>query len=367
MSDSLDDAERLARLRLARTPYVGPQTFRQLIDHCGTARAALDALPELSARGGRAIKPAAERAAVAEWRALAKRGGRFVVWGDPGYPPLLASIGDAPIVLSIMGDAARLAGPCVAIVGARNASASGQRFAEDLAAGLAATGRIVVSGLARGIDTAAHRGAGPSRTIAVLAGGVDVVYPPENSDLHRAVAEDGGALVSEVELGRQPTARHFPRRNRIISGLAQAAIIVEASLRSGSLLTARAALEQGRDVLAVPGFPNDPRSAGPNQLIRDGATLVTGVDDVLAALGETRNEPAVRHAAPAVKPLESGHSEIALARRQVLLSLRPEPTPVDEVIRRCDVSPPLVHTVLLELELAGRLERHPGNQISLLN
>lgn len=308
----------------------------------------------------------AERVVEVERRRIDRLGGTLLVWGDRAYPKALAAVADAPIVLTVLGRLAAIATPGIAIVGARNASANGQRFAAELAAGLAATGRTVVSGLARGIDTAAHRGAGPGRTAAVLAGGVDVVYPPENADLHAAIAAGGGALVSEVTLGRQPTARHFPRRNRIISGLCQAVIVVEASLRSGSLITARAALDQGRDVLAVPGFPNDPRSAGPNSLIRDGAVLVTGLDDVLTALDQdvASLPPPPRIAE---KPRDLLPSDMEKARRAILLCLRPEPTPVDEVLRRCDVSPPIVHTVLLELELAGRLERHPGNQISLVN
>ncbi|MBL8697402.1 MAG: DNA-protecting protein DprA [Alphaproteobacteria bacterium] len=363
---NLDERERSARVRLARTPFVGPATFRQLLAHCGSAEAALAALPELSARGGRPLRPLAARIVETERRRLEKRGGRQLVWGDADYPAALAALGDAPPVLSVLGSVAALAEPGIAIVGARNASASGQRLAAELAAGLAASGRHVVSGLARGIDTAAHRGAGPARTVAVLAGGVDVVYPPENAELHAAIVQGGGAVVSEEPFGREPTARHFPRRNRIISGLSRGVVVVEASLRSGSLITARAALEQGREVMAVPGFPYDPRSTGPNSLIRDGAALVTCVDDVLAALGT----PLLRRAeAPSEAPGEDRISlpaEVDKARERILLCLRPEPTPVDEVLRRCEVSAPIVHTVLLELELAGRLERHPGNLVSLL-
>lgn len=365
---ALAPRERLARLRLARTPRVGPVTFRALLETCGSAVAAVVALPELARRGGRPLVASSEAFVSSELVRAERLGARVIVWGEPDYPPLLSTATDAPAVLTCLGDVRRLAGRAVAIVGARNASANGQRFAEGMARDLAAAGLVVVSGLARGIDTAAHRGAGPGATVGVQAGGVDVVYPPENADLHAAIAAGGGAVVSEMPIGLKPQALHFPRRNRVISGLAEAVVVVEATARSGSLITARAALDQGREVLAVPGFPLDPRSAGPNALIRDGARLVTSADDVLAALAEA-DGPTAR--APAAVPTPSGElilqeNERDDARRAVLAGLGSEPTAVDELVRRCHLSAPVAQMVLLEMELAGRLQRHPGNQVSLV-
>ena len=357
--------ERLARLRLARTPYVGPVAFGQLLERFGSATAAIAALPELTRRGGRVVRPTAAATIEREAEALSRVGGKMLVWGEAGYPAMLMTVSDAPAVLSVCGDADRLTGRCVAIVGARNASANGQRFATRLAADLSAAGLVVVSGLARGIDTAAHRGATPSATVAVVAGGVDVVYPAENRDLHAAICGGGGAVVSEMPLGLEPRAPHFPRRNRIISGLGLAIVVVEATLRSGSLITARAALDQGREVLAVPGFPLDPRASGPNALIRDGAQLVTCADDVLAAISgvaPTLRDPA--HA-PLKREIPSA-DQVDAVREKVLCGLRSEPTPVDELVRRCNVSASILLAVLLELELSGRLQRHPGNQVSLV-
>ena len=357
--------ERLARLRLARTPYVGPVTFSQLIDRFGSAAAAIAALPELTRRGGRVVRPTAAATIEREVEALSRVDGKMLVWGEAGYPAALLSVSDAPAVLSVRGDAGRLTARCVAIVGARNASANGQRFATGLAAELSAAGLVVVSGLARGIDTAAHRGATPRATVAVVAGGVDVVYPAENRDLYAEICGGGGAVISEMPFGLEPRAPHFPRRNRIISGLALAVVVVEATLRSGSLITARAALDQGREVLAVPGFPLDPRASGPNALIRDGAQLVTCADDVLAAI------PGLAPAAPDPARARMNQEipsavQVDAARENVLSGLRSEPTPVDELVRRCNVSASIVLTVLLELELSGRLQRHPGNQVSLV-
>lgn len=360
--------ERLARLRLARTPRVGPATFHALLDACGSAVAGVAALPTLARRGGRQLLATSEAVVQAELGRAERLGARVIVWGEPDYPPLLAATADAPIALTCLGDIARLSGRCVAVVGARNASVNGQRFAEGLARDLAAAGLVVVSGLARGIDTAAHRGAGPAATVGVQAGGVDVVYPPENAVLHAAIVAGGGAVVAEMPIGLQPQALHFPRRNRIISGLAEAVVVVEATARSGSLITARAALDQGREVLAVPGFPLDPRAAGPNGLIRDGARLLASADDVLAALAEF-GAPAARASAvpaPPVRERDILQDQSDDARRAVLAGLGVQPTAVDELVRRCHLSAPVAQMVLLELELAGRLQRHPGNQVSLV-
>jgi DNA processing protein len=277
--------ERLARARLARTARIGPVTFHEMLGHFAGAEAALEALPSLARRAGFAtapVPPPADRL----WReaeALCRQGGRLVVWGDPDYPALLAQIPDAPPLLAAIGDLDLLARPTLAVVGARNASTNGRRLAAALVGDLGAAGVVVVSGLARGIDTAAHHAALDSGTVAVLAGGVDLLYPPENDDLYRAIASRG-LLLSEAPLGAVPQARHFPRRNRIVSGLALGVLVIEAALQSGSLITARQAADQGRDVFAVPGSPLDPRSRGTNRLIRDGALLVETAADILAQL-----------------------------------------------------------------------------------
>ena len=364
----LNPAERLDWLRLIRSENVGPVTFYQLLARCGSAAAALEALPELARRAGRqrplAIcgRDAAER----ELAALAKAGARLVGWGEPDYPPLLAAVDDAPPLLSLRGDAALLRRPAVALVGARNASANGRRFARDMALQLGARGLTIVSGLARGIDAAAHQGALPTGTVAVLAGGVDIVYPEENRELHELLAERG-ALIAEMPVGTEPQARHFPRRNRIISGASLGVLVVEAALRSGSLITARFALEQGREVFAVPGSPLDPRCRGTNDLIRRGAVLTETADDVLAEI-EAQLAPAPMAAAP--PPLEPapppGLSEFAGAMARLLEHLSPAPVPVDALIRESGLPPALVNAVLLDLELAGRLERQPGQRVSLV-
>jgi DNA processing protein len=364
----LPHEERLARLRLARTPRIGPVTFRQLLATCGSAISAIDAIPELSRRGGRPLQPTSRATAEREIDRATRLGARLIVWGDAAYPRLLTRATDAPGVLTFLGDASLADRRCVAIVGARNASINGQRLAERLAGDLAAAGWIVVSGLARGIDAAAHRGAGPAATVAVQAGGVDVVYPPENASLHGSIVGEGGAVASEMPVGLRPQAFHFPRRNRIVSGLSAAVLVVEATARSGSLITARSALDQGRCVLAVPGFPLDPRSAGPNGLIRDGAALVTCADDVLAALAQETLVPPP-HAGPSEMLPRGGipeQTEMDEARRRVADALGADPTAVDELVRRCQLSPPVAQAALLELELAGRLQRHPGNQVSLV-
>ncbi|MBX3500386.1 MAG: DNA-processing protein DprA [Alphaproteobacteria bacterium] len=366
------EGERLARLRLARTPRVGPVTFHEMLGHYGSAEAALDALPELARTArldARAVSVAQVQREAAD---LAGLNGRFIIVGDDDYPAPLAQIADAPPVLSVIGDASLLSRPSVAVVGARNASVNGRRLAAQFAAELGRAGQVIASGLARGIDAAAHEAALSSGTIAVLAGGVDIVYPPENEDLYRAIAE-GGAIVSEAPLGTRPQARHFPRRNRIVSGLSAGVLVIEAALQSGSLITARQAAEQGREVFAVPGSPLDPRARGTNRLIRDGAHLVEDCADVLAHLAAVPDAPRPARqahvAAVKVRPQqidkkqEESHNPW---RDQVIACLGPAPTKVDEVVRRCHVSPAEVAGLLLELELAGRLERHRGNSVSLI-
>ncbi|HEX2885529.1 DNA-processing protein DprA [Vineibacter terrae] len=384
--------ERLARARLARTPRIGPVTFHEMLGHYGTAAAALDALPSLARRAGFALAPVAPppTALHREAEALAARGGRFIVHGDADYPTGLAQIADAPPLLSAIGDPGLLKRPLLAVVGARNASTNGRRVAATLAHDLGAGGFAIVSGLARGIDTAAHQASLGTGTIAVLAGGIDVIYPPENADLYRALAAQG-LVLSEAPLGAVPQARHFPRRNRIVSGLALGVLVVEAALQSGSLITARQAADQGRDVFAVPGSPLDPRCRGSNQLLRDGAHLVETAADVRAHL---RPEPTPAATAPvaAVSPTVTKSDRAAHRRDRtgggaataldaapqyiekqgdftpecLLACLGHSPTPVDEVIRECHVSPALVTAALLDLELSGRVERLQGNMVALI-
>jgi DNA processing protein len=363
-----DAAERLAWLRLIRSEHVGPIAFRRLIERFGTATAALAALPALARRGRSGaprICPAGE--AEAELARAAAAGACLLAWPDPEYPPLLLAIDDAPPLIYVKGNVGRLAAdPAVAVVGSRNASLNGRRLAEQIARDLGGAGCTVVSGLARGIDTAAHQGSLRTGTVAVLAGGVDVVYPEQNRDLYRLILDEGGAIVAEQPPGTEPQARHFPSRNRLISGLARGVVVVEASLHSGSLITARLALEQGREVFAVPGSPLDPRARGGNDLIRQGATLTETADDVLRALAGRPRPAAITTAGPPAMPATTTLPEDDASVRQTIEGLlSPEPVAVDEIVRECHLSPASVNTILLELELAGRIERHPGNRIAL--
>lgn len=371
MSAPLPETERIARLRLARSENVGPVTFRDLLQHCGNAVAAIDALPDLAARGGakRAIKVASIEEADAEMSRLERLGARLLVWGDADFPPRLAVLDPPAPVISVIGSTELLARPSIAIVGSRNASAAGRKIAGDIAKDLGTEGFAVVSGLARGIDTAAHRASLSTGAIAVLAGGVDIVYPEENRELQTSIAETG-ALVSEMTPGTSPQARHFPRRNRLISGLALAVVVVEAAHRSGSLITARFALEQGRDVFAVPGSPLDPRAGGSNRLIKDGAPLVETAEDVITALATPLGR-ALREPGPNAYDGDKSNMTVFRqfddsARDSVLAALGPTPTPLDEIVRQSGVSVPVVRAILLELELAGRLHRDPGDRLSLI-
>jgi DNA processing protein len=366
------DRDRIDHLRLVRTEGVGPVTYRRLLDRYRTPAAALDALPRLAQSGGRAKPPVipTPAAAEAEFARTIKAGGRIVFTSDADYPALLAMMDDAPPCLIVQGDMAPAAERCVAAVGGRNASINGQRMAETLASELAQH-VTVVSGLARGIDTAAHTGAmRTGRTIAVIAGGIDCPYPPENADLQRRIAEQH-LIVTEAPIGTVPQARHFPRRNRIIAGLSLGVVVVEAAPRSGSLITARIAQEQGREVFAVPGSPLDPRARGGNDLIRQGAVLVENAADVLENLPMTSRELADRRR-PAWAPKE-GMEPVADAPESeedacstVLSCLSADPTMVDDLLRRCQLSPSVTMAVLLELELAGRVETLPGNRVARL-
>jgi DNA processing protein len=346
LTAELDPGERRARLRLARSARIGPVTFHEALAHFESARAACARLDTTS-----------EAAIAREEAALAMAGGRFLVFGDPAYPPALAALSDAPAVLSAIGDLGLLSRPILAVVGAREASMAACRLAGELARALGAAGFVVASGLARGIDAAAHQAALPTGTVAVLAGGIDQVYPPQNAGLQAAIAADG-LLLSESPWGAPPVARAFPRRNRIVSGLSKGVVVIEAAARSGSLITAHRAAEQGREVFVVPGSPADPRYAGSNSLIRDGAILTRDINDILGVLGAPRSVSQVP-----VKPREKpAHPEAA----KVLSALGSVPTLVDELVRRCQVSAAAVAEVLLALELEGRLERHRGNRVSLI-
>ncbi|WP_404335136.1 DNA-processing protein DprA [Sphingomonas sp. MMS12-HWE2-04] len=354
---------REARLRLLRSANVGPITYAHLIARFGGAEAALDALPMLAARGGGRAPVIADAGAVRrEIAAVERFGARYLFLGDLDYPPLLAELDSAPPALIVRGGTGLLARPCVAMVGARNASAAACRFARQLALGLAEAGVTVVSGLARGIDTAAHIGSIQRGTVGVIASGIDIVFPPENADLQERVAREG-LLIAEQPPGTEPLARFFPSRNRIIAGLATGTVVVEAAPRSGSLITARIAAEAGREVMAVPGSPLDPRAQGCNLLIREGATLVQSVDDILEAVRpiDPRSVRAPGSTWSGAPPEDASDSD----RVRVTALLGPVPVSVDELLRQVGLAPAIVQTVLLELELAGRLERHAGARVSL--
>ncbi|MER9893098.1 DNA-processing protein DprA [Mesorhizobium sp. M0119] len=365
----LSDRQRLSWLRLIRTPNVGPASFRDLINRFGSAEAALSMLPELMISGG--AKKIARIPSIAETEAeleTARRAGaRFVGIGEADYPPLMKSMDHPPPLLAVRGNSAVFRLPAVAIVGARNASLAGIKMARMLAADLGRDGYGIVSGLARGIDTAAHQGSLSTGTIGVLAGGLDLPYPPENAGLCDEIAERGGAIISEMPFGWQPRAQDFPRRNRLVAGAALGLVVVEAAQRSGSLISARLAGEMGRLVFAVPGSPLDPRAAGTNGLLKDGATLVTEAADITSAIA-----PLVGAWTPRTSPLEEPPDFSATPppreddRDRVVEALGPTPVAVDEIIRHTGLHPAQVFMVLLELDLAGRLERHAGGNVSLI-
>ena len=365
----LTDEQRLDWLRLIRSENVGPRTFRTLLNHCGGARAALAALPDLARRGGAAgpARICPREQAEREIEAARGLGVVFVALGEPEYPRRLQGIYDAPPLIAVRGRIDALAAPMVAIVGARNASAAGVKFTERIARELGAAGFGIVSGLARGIDAAAHRASLATGTIAVLAGGHDRLYPPEHADLLRAILTEGAA-ISEMPFGWEPRARDFPRRNRLISGLALGVVVIEAAKRSGSLITARLALEQGREVFAVPGSPLDPRTEGTNGLLKQGATLVTEAADIIPVLrpilGQAMELPAEEP--ESAEPTAPGAEPDADERTRIVSLLGPTPVAIDDLIRLAHSSPAAVRIVLLELEIAGRIERHGGGMVSLL-
>ncbi|AWN48040.1 DNA-protecting protein DprA [Methylobacterium terrae] len=392
----LSDAQRLDWLRLIRSEGVGPRTFRGLVNRFGGAGAALKALPDLAKARGKPIRVTTKAEAEREIAAAARLGARFVAMDEPDYPLPLQATADAPPMIALRGEAACLKRPAVAIVGSRNASAAGLTFTERLSHALGHEGLVIVSGLARGIDARAHKAALQAGTVAVLAGGHDRIYPSEHEELVARILESGGAVVAEMPMGWEPRGRDFPRRNRIISGLSLGTVVVEAARRSGSLITARFALEQGREVFAVPGSPLDPRAEGTNDLIRDGATLCAAPEHVMAVLApliggpgpETGAEDAAdgpepalywdeidfsaeavtaMAAEPAQRPLdEASPTSVRQDDRAILLELLGlSPVPVDALARQAGLSARVVQGLLMELELDGKIWRHPGGAVSL--
>ncbi|MCS0496650.1 DNA-processing protein DprA [Ancylobacter sp. MQZ15Z-1] len=363
----LDHGQRRDWLRLIRAENVGPRAFLNLVNRFGGAAAALEALPGMARRGGRLIEPRIPSIAEAEaeMEALARIGGRFIALGEPAYPVLLRQIEDAPPLIAVRGRPELMSAPVVGMVGSRNASGAGRTMAARLARGLGTAGWVIASGLARGIDTVAHEASLDTGTIAVLAGGHDRPYPRENERLLAAIAERG-VVLTEMPMGWEPRSRDFPRRNRLVSGLSLGVVVVEAAERSGSLITARLAGEQGREVFAVPGSPLDPRAGGTNALIKQGAALVTDVSDVMSALAAFRERLPVIDADEEVSPPMEAPEPGDDLRARVIGLLGPTPLPVDDLVHMAGTSAAELQIVLLELELAGRLERHGGGRVSML-
>jgi len=363
----LDERQRRAWLRLIRTDNVGPVTFRMLINRFGSAEAALEALPDLARRGGaRRVQIPAEEDIEAEIEAARRMGAQFIVMGEMHYPPLLAQVDNPPPLIAAKGDLDLLRRPMVAIVGARNASLAANKLAQRFAVELGRAGYVVASGLARGIDAAAHRGSLETGTVAVLAGGLDRPYPPENHALFDAIGERG-VVLTEMPFGWTPRARDFPRRNRIVAGLSYGLLVVEAAYRSGSLISARLANEMGRLVFAIPGSPLDPRAEGTNKLLKDGAILVTETQDILAAVAPLVGQPLTSAGTMEEPPDLSTVPDPGESERDLILeALGSAPVGIDEIIHHTGLAPAQVFLVLLELDLAGRIERHPGGAVSLL-
>ncbi|MDZ4840910.1 MAG: DNA-processing protein DprA [Hyphomicrobium aestuarii] len=373
----LDDGGRIACLRLIRSENVGPVTFRELINRYGSARAALEAIPEIARRAGRSrpLKVCATEVAEAELEAARKAGAEPIFTIEPGYPSALAAIEHPPPLLYVRGRLATLSAEMIAIVGSRECSANGITMAQVLAKGLGEAGYVIASGLARGIDGAAHRTALRSGTVAVLAGGIDHVYPPENRDLFQLIPDNGGAIVTDMPPGYQPRARDFPRRNGMISGMSRGVVVVEATVRSGGMVTARLATEQGREVFAVPGHPLDSRAEGPNRLIRNGATLITSAQDILDDLGPITGRDPVRVAedrppqyiAPARLPEVAASQPIggdSAVNDAVLAALGPSPVHVDTLIRATGLPSRAVQIALMDLDLAGHIVRLGGQLVA---
>lgn len=368
---SLKAASKVDVLRLLRSEQIGPMTFYQLVKFCGSVAKAIEMAPEMSRRGGRkkpiSITPKAE--AERELAALHRYGGELIVYGEDTYPRLLQMAADAPPAISIIGHAHLLKSTrMLGVVGARNASANGCAFTKKLVHDVAANDCVIVSGLARGIDTAAHQASLKTGTVAVIAGSIDHIYPPENEALYHHIREMG-AIVAEAPFGTKPLARHFPARNRIIAGMTQGTLVVEASLKSGSLITAQYALDYNRDVFAVPGSPMDPRCHGTNQLLRDGAHMVQSAADIIAQLHSSADIPLAEHEtlplfAHSVQET-SDETTLARAQSEILRALSYSPTAVDEILASTGIPAHAGLAVMLELELAGRIVRMPGALIAL--
>jgi DNA processing protein len=370
---SLSQPEAFARIRLLRSPNIGPVSYRALLARFDTAQAAIEALPELGARGKTPYRPAPINRIEAEIEGVIAAGARYVFHDQDDYPPLLAEAPNAPVIFTARGDLSLAHKPCVAMVGARNASAAAVKLARDWSQHFAEAGFTLVSGLARGIDGASHEGAFP-RTIAVIASGIDIAYPPQHAQLQERIAQEG-LLIAEQPVGTEPRGRHFPSRNRIIAGLAHGTLVVEAAPKSGTLITARLAGEAGREVMAIPGSPLDPRSLGCNQLIRDGAVLVQTPQDVIELLegftGAPRsrvrvNEDAAIFDYSQLREMDWGESRVDRSD-DIAALLTKAPIATDELIRQSGQNAAFVHMALLELELAGELERHEGGMVSRTN
>ncbi|WP_419902381.1 DNA-processing protein DprA [Kiloniella sp.] len=365
--------EKLDWLQLIRSKNVGPITFYKLLQHFGSAKAALSALPIKASTNGKSNPVFPRKKAEEEFARIEAFGAQLVALGEESYPPLLAHIEDAPPLLQVLGNENFLKKRTVAIVGARNASSNGQSLAKELAQDLGRYGFLVASGLARGIDTAAHEGSLNTGTIAAIAGGLDIVYPPENRALQEAIMEKG-VLISEMPLGSKPQARHFPRRNRLVSGLSRGVVVIEASLKSGSMITARLAQEQGRETMALPGSPQDPRSKGGNFLIKQGATLVECAEDIMETLERPFDPPPQKREPKASSPTlfeSKTEKKITInaddARLSVKELLGPSAVYVDDLLRQCQLSPNELNGILLEFELAGQIEWQPGNRVALIS
>lgn len=360
---SLSQEEAFARIRLLRSPNIGPISYRQLLRRFGNAESALAALPDLAGKGGRAYRAIEPEVVAEEVSQVRRSGAKYLFHDQPDYPPLLGEIDSAPPIVTYLGNASLALKPCVAMVGARNASAAAVKLAREFAGALAQAGFIVVSGLARGIDGSAHEGALPA-TIGVIASGIDIAYPPQHAALQERVASEG-LLIAEQPPGTEPRGSHFPSRNRIIAGLALGTLVVEAAPKSGSLITARLAAEAGREVMAIPGSPLDARAIGCNQLIREGAVLVQTPDDVIELLTGFDGAPrsTFREAAPKYVYADDDLAEAEPADVSAMLTTAP--VAVDELIRQSGEPPASVQLALLELEIAGRLVRHAGGRVSL--
>ncbi|WP_025899805.1 DNA-processing protein DprA [Sneathiella glossodoripedis] len=367
---ALTEQEKIEWLRLIRSENIGPISFHQLLEKFGSAASAIEQIPELAAKGGakRAPRIFAKKATEDEYRKLKKLGGQLICSCEPAYPAALRQIHDPPPVLSIIGHSHLLAKPSIAIVGSRNSSAVALRLTERFSEELGKAGFVISSGLARGIDAAAHQAALVNGTIAVVGGGVDISYPKENQKLQQMIYEQG-CVIAEQPLGTQPQARHFPRRNRIISGLSVGVLVMEAAPRSGSLITARMALEQGRDVFAIPGSPLDPRAKGTNNLIRNGAQLVESASEIVDALRQIIQSPMREEGDSALPLFQHAPNTETIdqnSRDEIFSLLGPTPCPISDIVHHTNCSYTSVLTILLELELAGRLERHFGNRVSLI-